>query len=272
MYVSVCSCIVCKLEFSVKGIHTHYLHKHTTIEVKSNTGKGTTKFLLRCCDIVTRKETTVQTLFRNLTIVPKQHIVKSCPKCGIRHTLPGTFCSRKCANSKKHSNETKLKISESLNSIVRTPRTPKYKRIVCSGCALEFNSYGRVTCSDSCLHQSFVNAGIRSANKLIRRSKDEIALYDLCIKWFSNVTHNDTSITGSWDADILIHEHKVAVLWNGPWHYMQMPHKNHSLAQVTIRDRLKVNAFESVGWKVLVFEDRTHTPQSAFDVIKLHCN
>ena len=37
--------------------------------------------------------------------------MKTCPKCGTEHNLPGTFCSRKCANSRTFSSESKIKKS-----------------------------------------------------------------------------------------------------------------------------------------------------------------
>jgi hypothetical protein len=38
-------------------------------------------------------------------------IMKKCPKCSIEHEKAGIFCSRKCANSRTFSDETKLKKS-----------------------------------------------------------------------------------------------------------------------------------------------------------------
>ena len=40
--------------------------------------------------------------------------MKECPKCNNQHTKDGTFCSRKCANSRIHSIETRQKQSESV--------------------------------------------------------------------------------------------------------------------------------------------------------------
>ena len=37
--------------------------------------------------------------------------MKICPKCNLNHSKLGIFCSRKCANSRKHNNKTKKKIS-----------------------------------------------------------------------------------------------------------------------------------------------------------------
>lgn len=109
-------------------------------------------------------------------------------------------------------------------------------------------------------------AGRQSAAKLVRRSKDEIALFELCHAEFGSVANNEPIVDG-WDADIIIDDFKLAVLWNGPWHYRQMPLKNHSLKQVQKRDEIKISKLSEAGYTVLVFEDRSYTPESAFDVI-----
>ena len=50
-------------------------------------------------------------------------------------------------------------------------------------------------------------------------------------------------------------------------HYKEMNFGNHSLKQVQNRDSIKIKLFENEGWKVLIFEDRYHTPQSAFSLL-----
>jgi hypothetical protein len=53
-----------------------------------------------------------------------------CPKCNNPFEEQGKwgikkFCSRRCANSKPHSEESKLKIASSLKSRARSPQTPE---------------------------------------------------------------------------------------------------------------------------------------------------
>ena len=107
-------------------------------------------------------------------------------------------------------------------------------------------------------------AGRKSASTLTRRSKDEIALFELCKAHFVNVGSNDPLVDG-WDADIILYDEMIAILWNGPWHYKQMAHKNHSLSQVQRRDEIKVEKLTDAGYKVVIYEDRYYTPQKAFD-------
>lgn len=106
-------------------------------------------------------------------------------------------------------------------------------------------------------------AGRKSANLVVKRSKDEIALYDLCKNEFNVVKHNEIIAEG-WDADIVIEDLKLAILWNGPWHYKQMPHSNHSLEQVQNRDRIKRKVLTENGYNVISFNDNEYTPLSAF--------
>lgn len=47
-----------------------------------------------------------------------------------------------------------------------------------------------------------------------------------------------------------------------------MPLSNHSLLQVQTRDRIKRRLFRSLGWKVIIFEDRYFSPETAFEVIR----
>jgi len=37
---------------------------------------------------------------------------KTCPKCQAKHNKRGEFCSRSCGNTRKHTKETKAKLSE----------------------------------------------------------------------------------------------------------------------------------------------------------------
>lgn len=105
--------------------------------------------------------------------------------------------------------------------------------------------------------------GRNSAKKRNLRSKDEIALYEMCRdRWHDTVANG--VIAEGWDADIIIPSKKVAILWNGPWHYREMNMNNHSLKQVQTRDRIKMNLFRNLGWRVIVFRDDEDTPESAF--------
>lgn len=138
--------------------------------------------------------------------------------------------------------------------------------IKCEYCQKTFyskRSNKKLCGSKQCLSLHSQKSGKISASKRVKRSKDEVLLYELCTRHFSMVISNHI-IADGWDADIVLLNEKIAILWNGPWHYKEMPHKNHSLKQVQNRDKIKTKLFESLGWKVMVFEDRYYTPESAF--------
>lgn len=109
--------------------------------------------------------------------------------------------------------------------------------------------------------------GRQSSSSHIKRSKQEIELFDLCNQHFNTVSNN-IKIIDNWDADIIIHDYKIAILWNGPWHYKEMNITNHSLSQVQNRDKIKTKLFEENGWIVLHYRDDEYTPTTAFDDIK----
>lgn len=188
---------------------------------------------------------------------------------------PKRFCNSTC--SAKHNNSKrgpipqsqKEAISKGLRSSTKN-RTRKKFRHTCIICNIKFDHprFKKLTCSEACMmvvkQRSGPKLGRIMARRLLKRSKDEIALYRLCADTWMNTTHNEVIVDG-WDADILLNDQKVAVLWNGPWHYRQLQLVNHSLSQVQTRDRLKTRKFAELGWRVFVFEDRYFTPSSAYN-------
>jgi hypothetical protein len=95
--------------------------------------------------------------------------------------------------------------------------------------------------------------GRASVNAQNRRSKNEVAFADLCIEQFDDVLLNDPMFNG-WDADIIINDLKVAILWNGAWHYKKITEK-HSVKQVQNRDRIKIKEIERAGYVPYVIKD-----------------
>lgn len=202
-------------------------------------------------------------------------IYKICPKCNAEHTKNGTYCSKKCANSRNWTDEDKARkslsamTSEKLKTSAKN-RGNRVNRIVkqCIGCGtdvevLETHKRDNVTCgSSACILHQKRQAGMSSANSRKNRSQHEIQLFDLVQRHFSNVSHNEP-IANGWDADILIHDHRIAILWNGAWHYKQLNLRNHSLEQVVNRDCIKIDEFAKIGWDVLVYQDDVWTPQTA---------
>lgn len=101
--------------------------------------------------------------------------------------------------------------------------------------------------------------GKKSAASQQRRSKNEIHFADLCIKEYpdANVTINEQffeSKYGKWDADVIIHKYKIAILWNGVWHYKQIK-KDCSLLQIQTRDKIKLDVINKSGYTTYIIKD-----------------
>lgn len=103
-----------------------------------------------------------------------------------------------------------------------------------------------------------MNAGRASAASQGRRSKNEIYFADLCQGEFDQVLCNERlfvdDIGNKWDADIILPHLKIAVLWNGIWHYHQIS-KNQSLLQVQSRDKIKFDVIVKNGYMPYIIKD-----------------
>lgn len=94
---------------------------------------------------------------------------------------------------------------------------------------------------------------ISAANQASKRcSKNETLFADYCATQFETLTN--VRMFEGWDADVIIPSLKVAILWNGPWHYKQIS-KRSSLVQIQNRDRLKLDAIRNCGYVPYVIKD-----------------
>lgn len=202
-----------------------------------------------------------------------------CQHCGKEYKLNLTdkefeqnkyskFCSRSCANSRgPRSEETKLKISKSLIKLDHIN--------ICKVCGKQYKYvYGTDTTKKFCSHncykyfrshfkdyiseegkKSLHNFGVQNILNQgdLKRSKNEIEFCRLCEEYFSNIEHNKPIFNG-WDADIIIHDIKYAILWNGKWHYEQIT-KSHSVKQVQNRDKIKIQEIKKYGYIPYIIKD-----------------
>jgi hypothetical protein len=109
--------------------------------------------------------------------------------------------------------------------------------------------------TDDYINRSVINGskgGKIGASRQCKRSKNEVYFAELCSKEF-DITMNEPYFNG-WDADIIIHSEKTAVLWNGIWHYKQII-KTQSLKQIQARDNIKTSIIESYGYTPYVIKD-----------------
>jgi hypothetical protein len=109
--------------------------------------------------------------------------------------------------------------------------------------------------------------GIKSAKTQKRRSKKEIKLFQLLSQKYECLSNEN--IFNGWDADIIIPSLKIAILWNGPWHYQSM-FGNHSLKQVQNRDDIKMNEIIKNKYNFIVICDwnNSMSPDLAFKEIE----
>lgn len=162
------------------------------------------------------------------------------------------FCSVGCSNSRIQTNE----MNESRrDKLKKEPRSQRLNKKICSLCNKEYlGSYYQNYCK-SCLHKIRKESGRKGsiAKKIVKRSKNEIYFYNLCKNKFDNVLHNIKMFNG-WDADIILPDYKIAILWNGKWHYEKLA-KNHSVKQVQNRDKIKVNEIKKLGYIPYIIKD-----------------
>lgn len=163
-----------------------------------------------------------------------------CKTCSIEFKVNAHSTIINCESCKK--SNVKITFCQKCNSEITPPRkVAKY----CDPCRKYVHKkYGEINGKISAVSQQ-------------RRSKNEILFYNLCAAEFNNVKHNDpcfVSPTGNWDADVVLHDHKVAVLWNGVWHYKKI-HGDHSLAQVQQRDKIKLQVIANNGYTSYTVQD-----------------
>lgn len=245
-------------------------HKaHCKIHLKS-TGKLEQRELLQKEFIKIGHEASAEKAAEKRNNAIKQWVLEkhSCEKCGKVMTEKfgsGRFCSRKCANSRQHTTETKNRISagvkanSSSSSVAGNHLSAKHEYyyfpnycVIC-GKALSYEDRHRKTCSEECLQKRFLQMGQTSYFTKVKRSKNEIEFCRLCEDYFSDVEHNIPLFNG-WDADVIIHDIKYAILWNGIWHYEKVT-PNHKIEQVKNRDKLKLEEITANGYVPYIIKD-----------------
>lgn len=140
----------------------------------------------------------------------------------------------------------------------------------CIICGKEFRRHNASCCSKECskiYNQNrkqylsnetllrFQEIGKKSAQiqSELRRSKNEIEFCVLCENYFNNVEHNKPIFNG-WDADIIIHDIKFAVLWNGKVHYEPI-FGQANLNRVISRDKIKLKEIQNIKYVPYIIKD-----------------
>lgn len=169
-------------------------------------------------------------------------------------------CSRDCAIryvSNLPREETNRKISLALKG--RPCTNLKYRKLdnvkiivlnekICVFCSKTFS-----TTNPKKKYCSFRCCGFRSAQKRVKRSLNEVHFAELCKTVFDEVLTNEPMFDG-WDADVILPKFKIAILWNGPWHYRKVT-ATHSLKQSQMRDTIKLDRIIKNGYTPYVIRD-----------------
>ena len=197
----------------------------------------------------------------------------------------GKFCNNSCATTYNNklrgpvSDETKNKISKTLKDKYTSLKIKR--KYICKVCGIEYiyvkgnntKSFCCKNCSDyykthrrEFLSKEALENISKGGRKSVKvqgdacRSKNEKYFYELCKNNFENVIHNETIFNG-WDADIILPEYKIAILWNGPWHYKKIKEK-HSVEQVQNRDKIKISEIQKTGYMPYIIKDLLYFPIS----------
>jgi len=184
------------------------------------------------------------------------------------------YCNNTCSHSRIITESVKKSISKKL-TIIHSKKCPQ--------CLNEFktNKKKKIFCSRSCSskynmiqnREKFVKAGLKSVISQNRRSKNEIYFANLCQNEFNNIKTNEPMFNG-WDADVIISELKIAILWNGKWHYKKIT-KKHSLKQVQNRDNIKIKEILKFGFTPYIIKDMGKFNPSfvkeEFNKFKIYC-
>lgn len=195
-------------------------------------------------------------------------VTKICIKCNLEFTdialrhkdasieIKGKkYCSFKCSNSHvqtSEQNSNRSKLLKGRQYVVHLHETKKC--IECSSYFDALKDSKKKCCSRNCIMKRAGRKGGQiSAAKQYRRSKNEIYFSELCKKEFMNVSCNEQMFNG-WDADVILQNEKIAVLWNGKWHYSKIT-KKHSVKQVQNRDYIKLGEIIKAGYTPYIIKD-----------------
>lgn len=189
-------------------------------------------------------------------------------------------CSLACANkfNNHRSNDRKIKTSKMIaelrklkheNEIKNAKNTIFYrgkmrvadKQNICIICSKTFfHCHFRKICSPKCnslLSKRSGNKGGSTTSSLSfhkrARSSNEKLLFSKVLEIYPDTISNKRMFDG-WDADIIIPSLKLAIHWNGPWHYKSIM-GDELLERVKLKDQLRYKAIETCGYSNYIIQD-----------------
>lgn len=194
-----------------------------------------------------------------------------CEECGVsltyeQHSKQQKYCGRSCAAKHNNANRTLLPRVLLPNNVCIQCHVPfrggRSKKFCTDKCKQTYHVIHPRTITDDG-RQRLREAGQRSAElqQHTRRSINEIQFFNMCYNEFSNVTSNERYFNG-WDADVILHDFKVAVMWNGVWHHKKITAK-HSVKQVQNRDAIKIKEITKLGYVPYIIKDGGRSGKAA---------
>ena len=188
---------------------------------------------------------------------PTEKICKYCKK-SFTTTTTKSCCSISCSSKYSHSFSDPKNVSNSMIEFWKNKvhNRKVYKEKNCIVCKKIFQTkYNTKCCSNECSKIRIKIGALHSVQiqKENRRSKNEIYFSKLCNENFSNVITNEPMFNG-WDADVILLNEKIAVLWNGNWHHKKIT-KKHSVKQVQNRDKIKLKEITKLEFLPYVIND-----------------
>lgn len=216
-----------------------------------------------------------------------------CEHCGKEVFIKygsGRFCSRACANARKHSEETKKKISlsaaknanpwnrgkkiqlsqETINKRKKTfrknhPQIKKYTNCAYCGALIDIsnrkqNINNRYFCNGTCRNLLLNSTKeIGGFYKGYNISAWEKIFQEVLIEHKIDFEANKRDLIKShYEIDIWLPKYKMAIELNGIWHYSSKPYggNEEALKRRQTKDKIKQDEVLALGYQFVVIEDR----------------
>ena len=121
------------------------------------------------------------------------------------------------------------------------------KATYCKSCSPRFRPISEET------RRKLSEAGRKGAASLksARRSNNERYFAELIHQKYNDSIENVAMFDG-WDADVIIPSLKIAILWNGKWHYENIMG---DLKQIQNRDKIKYGKIVAFGYMPYIITD-----------------
>ena len=255
------SCIVCRREFiSIYALNCHSKTHRPDYNPRAGYDVGALK----------SNQERFEERKKQYALNPK--LCKECKQAlpFLRGSNPKQFCSNSCAASYSNARRTIKQTKIRHKDVIRVPRVEHIKiQKVCEICGQSFTVHQsrahQMSCSKKCSlvfrstniehkqKQSMAGRKSAQAQRETRRSKNEHLFASMCSAHWTDVRTNEPLFNG-WDADVIIPSLKIAVLWNGKWHYEKITEK-HSVLQVQNRDKIKIKEIQRAGYIAYTIKD-----------------